>query len=165
MIFVVLGTWEMPFTRPLVQIEEATRQGLISEPIVVQSGRTSYESPNLKLVPFFGKEALEQMYEEASLVICQAGVGSIMLGLRKQKKVIAIARLSQFDEHIDDHQLEILDVFTKSGAVLPWNGDGDLPGVLRRAQDFVSAGYTFSEEKISRSILDYLDANVRGRFT
>jgi UDP-N-acetylglucosamine transferase subunit ALG13 len=165
MIFVVLGTWEMPFTRPLVQIEEATRQGLISEPIVVQSGRTSYESPNLKLVPFFGKEALEQMYEEASLVICQAGVGSIMLGLRKQKKVIAIARLSQFDEHIDDHQLEILDVFTKSGAVLPWNGDGDLPDVLRRAQDFVSAGYAFSEEKISRSILDYLDANVRGRFT
>jgi len=164
MIFVVLGTWEMPFTRPLVQIEEATRQGLISEPIVVQSGRTSYESPNLKLVPFFGKEALEQMYEEASLVICQAGVGSIMLGLRKQKKVIAIARLSQFDEHIDDHQLEILDVFTKSGAVLPWNGDGDLPGVLRRAQDFVSAGYAFSEEKISRSILDYLDANVKGRF-
>jgi UDP-N-acetylglucosamine transferase subunit ALG13 len=164
MIFVVLGTWEMPFTRPLVQIEEATRQGLISEPIVVQSGRTSYESPNLKLVPFFGKEALEQMYEEASLVICQAGVGSIMLGLRKQKKVIAIARLSQFDEHIDDHQLEILDVFTKSGAVLPWNGDGDLPGVLRRAQDFVSAGYAFSEEKISRSILDYLDANVEGRF-
>jgi UDP-N-acetylglucosamine transferase subunit ALG13 len=164
MIFVVLGTWEMPFTRPLVQIEEATRQGLISEPIVVQSGRTSYESPNLKLVPFLGKEALEQMYEEASLVICQAGVGSIMLGLRKQKKVIAIARLSQFDEHIDDHQLEILDVFTKSGAVLPWNGDGDLPGVLRRAQDFVSAGYAFSEEKISRSILDYLDANVKGRF-
>ena len=164
MIFVVLGTWEMPFTRPLVQIDEATRQGLISEPIVVQSGRTAYESPNLKLVPFFGKEALEQMYEEASLVICQAGVGSIMLGLRKQKKVIAIARLSQFDEHIDDHQLEILDVFTKSGAVLPWNGDGDLPGVLRRAQDFVSAGYAFSEEKISRSILDYLDANVEGRF-
>jgi UDP-N-acetylglucosamine transferase subunit ALG13 len=164
MIFVVLGTWEMPFTRPLVQIEEATRQGLISEPIVVQSGHTSYESPNLKLVSFFGKEALEKMYEEASLIICQAGVGSIMLGLRKQKKVIAIARLSKFDEHIDDHQLEILDVFTKSGAVLPWNGDGDLPDVLRRAQDFVSAGYAFSEERISRSILDYLEANVEGRF-
>ena len=164
MIFVVLGTWEMPFTRPLVQIEEAVRQGLIREPVVVQSGRTSYQSSGVKLVPFFGKEELEQMYEEASLVICQAGVGSIMLGLRKQKKVIAIARLSRFDEHIDDHQLEILDVFTKSGAVLPWHGDGDLPDVLRRAQVFTSAGYAFSEERISRSILDYLDANVKGRF-
>jgi UDP-N-acetylglucosamine transferase subunit ALG13 len=164
MIFVVLGTWEMPFTRPLVQIEEAVRQGMIREPVLVQSGRTAYESPFIKLVPFFGKEELEQMYEESTLVICQAGVGSIMLGLRKHKKVIAIARLAQFDEHIDDHQLEILDVFTKSGAVLSWQGDGDLPDVLSRAQDFVSAGYAFSEEKISRSILDYLDANVKGRF-
>jgi UDP-N-acetylglucosamine transferase subunit ALG13 len=164
MIFVVLGTWEMPFTRPLVQIEDAVRQGLIREPVVVQSGRTAYDSSVLKLVPFFGKEELEQMYEEATLVICQAGVGSIMLGLRKQKKVISIARLSKFKEHIDDHQLEILDVFTKSGAVLPWNGAGDLPDVLRRSQNFVSAGYAFSDEKISRSILDYLDANVKGRF-
>jgi UDP-N-acetylglucosamine transferase subunit ALG13 len=164
MIFVVLGTWEMPFTRALVEIDEAVRQGLIREPVVVQSGRTPYESPNMKLVPFFGREELEQMYDEAALVICQAGVGSIMLGLRKQKKVIAVARLSKFDEHIDDHQLEILDVFTKSGAVLPWNAAGDLADVLRRARDFESAGYAFGEEKISRSILDYLDANVKGRF-
>ena len=163
MIFVVLGTWEMPFTRPLVQIADAIHQGLISEPVVVQCGRTEFDSPNMEMVPFFGKEDLEQMYEEASMVICQAGVGSIMLGLRKQKKVIAIARLSQFNEHIDDHQLEILDVFTKSGAVLPWNGAGDLPDTLRRAQNFVSAGYAFGEEKISRSILDYLDAKVKGR--
>ena len=164
MIFVVLGTWEGPFVRPLVQIEEAVRRGLIAKPVVVQSGRTSYASADLELVPFYGSQELEQMYEQAALVICQAGVGSIMLGLRKQKKVIAIARRSKFDEHIDDHQLEILDVFSKSGAVLPWNGDGDLPDVLRRAENFLSAGYPFSEEKISRSILDYLDANVKGRF-
>jgi UDP-N-acetylglucosamine transferase subunit ALG13 len=164
MIFVVLGTWEMPFTRPLVQIEDAVRQGLISKPVLVQSGRSAYKSADLNLVPFYGRQELEQMYEQAALVICQAGVGSIMLGLRKQKKVIAIARRSKFDEHIDDHQLEILDVFSKSGAVLPWNGDGDLPEVLRRAETFVSAGYSFSDEKISRSILDYMDANVKGRF-
>ena len=163
MIFVVLGTWEMPFTRPLVQIDEAVQRGVIAEPVLVQCGRTAYVSPNLTLVPFFGKKELEDMYDQASLVICQAGVGSIMLGLRKHKKVISIARLAKFDEHIDDHQLEILDVFTKSGAVLPWNGNGDLPDVLRRLESFVSAGYPFGQERISRSILDYLDANVRRR--
>lgn len=161
MIFVVLGTWEMPFLRPLVEIEEAVRQGLIKQPVVVQSGRTSYTSSYLKLVPFFSTKELEQMYEQATLVICQAGVGSIMLGLRKHKKVISIARLSRLDEHIDDHQLEILDVFSKSGAVLSWNGEGDLSDVLKRAENFVSAGYPFQEEAISRSILQYLEAHVR----
>jgi len=160
MIFVVLGTWEMPFTRPLIEIERAAQQGLISEPIVVQCGKTTYSSPLLRLVPFFSQQELDQMYEQATMIICQAGVGSIMLGLKKHKKVISIARLSKFDEHIDDHQLEILDVFSKSGAVLPWNGNGDLTDVLGRAADFVSAGYPFGEERISDAILNYLNASV-----
>jgi UDP-N-acetylglucosamine transferase subunit ALG13 len=159
-IFVVLGTWEMPFIRPLREIDDAVQRGLLDEPILVQSGNTIYESGRLQLVPFFGKEQLERNYEDASLVICQAGVGSIMLGLRKRKKVIAIARLSKYDEHIDDHQLEILDVFSKSGAVLPWKGNADLPEVIERAKQFVSTGYPFGEEKISAAILEYLADHI-----
>ena len=151
----------MPFTRPLVEIDGAIRRGLISEPVIVQSGKTAFESQRMELVPFFGKEELEQMYERASLVICQAGVGSIMLGLRKQKKVISIARLSEFDEHIDDHQLEILNVFAQTGAVLPWTGRGDLHEVLGRVDNFTSAGYPFGKERISGEILNYLAATVR----
>jgi UDP-N-acetylglucosamine transferase subunit ALG13 len=162
MIFVVLGTWEMPFTRPLVEIDDAIRRGVIAEPVIVQSGKTVFDSTRMELVPFFGKEELEQMYERAALVICQAGVGSIMLGLRKQKKIISIARLSEFDEHIDDHQLEILNVFTQTGAVLPWSGRGDLDEVIGRVADFTSAGYPFAEERISGEILNYLAGTVRG---
>lgn len=161
MIFVVLGTWEMPFTRPLAEIERAAEQGLLSGPIVVQCGKTSYESKRLELVPFFGSQELEKMYEQASLLICQAGVGSIMLGLRKGKKVIAIARRRAFDEHIDDHQLEILEVFSKAGNILPWNGNGDLPQVLERAAHFTPAPYQFGKERISEAILAYLEATVR----
>lgn len=163
MIFVVLGTWQMPFTRPLIEIEEATRQGLLPQPIIVQSGSTTYESAQLKLVPFFGKEELELMYERAAIVICQAGIGSIMLGLRKQKTIITIARLAKYNEHIDDHQLEILDVFTKSGAVLGWHGEGDLPVVLSKVPGFRSAGYPFGQEKISSEILAYLEATIPDR--
>jgi UDP-N-acetylglucosamine transferase subunit ALG13 len=159
-IFVVLGTWEMPFTRPLVEIDDAIRRGLISEPVIVQSGKTVFESRNMELVPFFGKEELEQMYERAALVICQAGVGSIMLGLRKKKKVISIARLSKFNEHIDDHQLEILNVFAQTGAVLPWAGMGDLSEILARVDTFISAGYPFGQERISGEILNYLTDTV-----
>jgi UDP-N-acetylglucosamine transferase subunit ALG13 len=158
MIFVVLGTWEMPFTRPLVEIDAAIREGQLPPPVVVQSGKTQFVSPQMKIVPFFDAEELDRMYEEASLIICQAGVGSIMHGLRKHRKVIAIARLAKFDEHIDDHQLEILEVFSKSGAVLAWQGNGDLAEVLKRAETFESAGYPFGQERISAEILRFLDS-------
>jgi len=160
MVFVVLGTWEMPFVRPLVEIERAAEQRLLPSPIVVQGGKTSYQSEHLEIVSFYGKEELERMYERASLVICQAGVGSIMLGLRKRKKVIAIARRRVFDEHIDDHQVEILEVFSKAGCILPWNGNGDLPEVLRRARDFVPTDYPFADEKLSGAILEYLSSSI-----
>ena len=160
MTFVVLGTWDMPFVRALREIEQAASAGLLPEPVIVQSGHTHYPSTSLQLVPFFDSEELADMYERATLVICQAGVGSIMLGLRKHKKVIAIARLSRFDEHIDDHQLEILVLFSQLGAVLAWQGAGDLPQVLLAARSFVPAGYRFTQERISRAILDYLARSV-----
>jgi UDP-N-acetylglucosamine transferase subunit ALG13 len=160
MILVVLGTWEMPFTRPLIEIEQAVKDGLFGEPIVVQCGNTIYPSTCMTMTPFFGQQELERMYERATLIICQAGVGSIMLGLKKQKKVLSIARLAKLDEHIDDHQLEILEVFSKLGTVLPWHGNGDLADVLRRAVTFVPAPYPFGEEKISRAILTYLNEHI-----
>ena len=160
MTFVVLGTWEMPFVRPLREIEQASIRGLLPEPVIVQSGNTQYASLRLELVPFFGKEELERMYDQATLIICQAGVGSIMLGLRKHKRIISIARLSRFDEHIDDHQLEILDVFSRIGAVLPWRGEGDLAEVLARVQSFVPVGYRFTQERISSTILEYLRRSI-----
>ena len=160
MTFVVLGTWEMPFVRPLREIELAAKDGLLPEPVVVQSGNTQYTSARLTLVPFFDREELERMYEQATIIICQAGVGSIMLGLRKHKKIISIARLSRIDEHIDDHQLEILELFSQIGAVLSWKGDGDLTDVLARAQSFVPAGYRFTRERVSSTILEYLARSV-----
>lgn len=160
MIFVVLGTWEMPFLRPLRELEDAASRGLITEPIVVQCGATSFESPHMRQVAYFSNEELEEMYRQASFVICQAGVGSIMLGLRLKKKVISIARRGYLNEHIDDHQLEILNVFSVSGAILPWNGNGDLPSILDRVGNFVSTGYPFGEERISRAILDYLEKSL-----
>jgi UDP-N-acetylglucosamine transferase subunit ALG13 len=113
-------------------------------------------SSRLRLVPFFDGDELERLYGEASLVICQAGVGSIMMGLRKRKKLIAIARRCSLGEHIDDHQLEILKVFSRLGTVLEWNGEGDLPDVLERARTFNAAPYVFAEERISDAILAYL---------
>jgi len=161
MIFVVLGTWEMSFRRPLIEIDAAVESGLITDSVVVQCGNTKYSSSRMQMVPFFGKDELERLYDDARLIICQAGVGSIMLGLRKRKTVIAIARLAKFDEHIDDHQLEILNVFSRTGAVLTWTGAGDLATVLRRSESFVSAGYPFGPEKISHEILQYLGAQIR----
>lgn len=156
MIFVLLGTWEVPFTRPLVEIEQAVKSGHITEPVIVQSGPAQYPSAYMKLVPFFPSDKLEEMYTQASYIICQAGIGSIMQGLRKRKKVIAIPRLKKYNEVNDDHQLEILHVFSKNNYILPWENE-KLTTVLDKLESFVPAQYPFEEEKISDAIIDFLN--------
>lgn len=155
MILVLLGTWEAPFTRPLIEIETAIKSGVIKEKVIVQSGATHFQSAHMTLVPFYGSHELEALCEEASYVICQAGVGSIMMGLRKSKKVIAVPRLKDYNEHIDDHQLEILHVFSKNHYILPWR-DEKLETVIAKLNSFVPAQYPFQEEKISDAIINYL---------
>lgn len=151
----------MPFIRPLNEIERLISERYINERVVVQSGSTRFKSEFMELVPFFHPDELESLYMEASFVICQAGVGSIMLGLRNEKKLIVIARDSKFNEHIDDHQREILELFANQNLVLEWRGDGDLIEVLQKLPQFKPDKYVFGNENISNSIINYIDTYLK----
>lgn len=151
----------MSFSRPLIEIESLIKKGVITDRVVVQGGNTDYHSDLLEMTPFFEPADLERLYEDAGLVICQAGIGSIMLGLRHNKKVITIARKHSLDEHIDEHQEEILDLFSKLNFVLRWNGNNDLGQVLAKLPDFIPAKYPFDEEKISDAIIDYINVTFK----
>jgi UDP-N-acetylglucosamine transferase subunit ALG13 len=52
------------------------------------------------------------------VVICNGGTGSIITALREGCHVIAVPRLSELEEHYDDHQSEITDAFEKRGLIL-----------------------------------------------
>jgi UDP-N-acetylglucosamine transferase subunit ALG13 len=158
MVLVLLGTWEASFTRPLIEIEKEIKSGNIKEEVVVQSGATLFTSNFMTLQPFFSGKEIEDLCNRASYTICQAGVGSIMLGLRKGKKVISIPRLKKYNEHIDDHQLEILHVFATKHYILPWT-DESLVKVLEKLNSFIPSPYPFQEEKISDAILNFLNKN------
>src|SRR6202034_621264 len=110
MIFVILGTWRMPFIRPLKEIERLIIAGVIKENVIVQAGVTQFPTNHMDIYSFFDKDAFDKLYNEASLIITHAGEGSIILGLKNNKKIISIARLMKYNEHIDDHQLDILNV-------------------------------------------------------
>ena len=56
--------------------------------------------------------------DEATLIITHGGVGSIVSALKKNKKVIVVPRLKKYNEHIDDHQLEIVEEFKKRKHIL-----------------------------------------------
>ena len=113
MIFVTLGTHELEFTRLLEYLEKME----IKEEVIIQCGNTKYNSKKYKIIPFLSQNEFSDIMEKCDLLICHGGVGSILSALKQNKKVIAVPRLSKYNEHNDDHQIEICDKFDRKGYI------------------------------------------------
>ncbi|UOQ87051.1 PssE/Cps14G family polysaccharide biosynthesis glycosyltransferase [Gracilibacillus salinarum] len=157
MILVLLGTHELPFQRLLDEIETLKNSGKIEEEIVVQSGHTDFKSKEMKIIPFINYDELEELYEQASLIITHAGTGSVITGLKKDKRVIAAPRLKQHGEHNDDHQLELAKVFEESGHILIWNDGDDLEEIIQISRQFSPNKFISQKKKMLGLLEDYID--------
>ncbi|GGW79597.1 PssE/Cps14G family polysaccharide biosynthesis glycosyltransferase [Salegentibacter mishustinae] len=156
MIIVLLGTFPTAFKRPLIEIEKLCKKGLITEEVIVQSGHTQFDSEYMKMRSFISPDELTELYKQARVVITQAGTGSLIKGMKLNKKIIAIPRLAKYGEVVDDHQEEILHEFTKLNYILPWTEDIALEEVLSKIDDFKPSPYVSTKQ----NIIDHLEGYI-----
>jgi len=143
MILVTLGTQKQSFERLLKYIENSD----IDEEIVVQAGYTKFESKKMKIFDFIPYEKMEEYIDKCNLVITHAGTGSILSALKKDKKVIGCARLSKYGEHVDDHQLELIKIFTEQNYILELNENNDLNELYKNLKKFKPNKFISNKEK------------------
>lgn len=117
LIFVILGTQKFQFNRLLIEIDNLIEAGVIKDKVVAQIGNSTYYPQNFEYFKFLDKNRFDQLLSNSEVVICHGGTGAIINAMRQHKKIIAVPRLSKFNEHIDDHQLEIVKVFTDNNIV------------------------------------------------
>ncbi len=158
MIIVLLGTFPTAFVRPLLEIDRLCRVGIIKEKVIVQSGHTKFESEFLEMRPFIPPDELTELYKEATLVITQAGTGSLLKGMKLNKKIISIPRLAKYQEVVDNHQEEILHEFTKLNYILAWTEEVTLESLLHQTYDFQPSPYLSTKQKIINHLEEYIDS-------
>lgn len=119
MIFVTLGTQDKQFKRLLDAVENIN----IDEKIIMQTGSTNFATnkKNIEIHDFLSLEKFNTYMKEARIVITHAGVGTIIAGLKMNKKMIVAPRLQKYNEHVNDHQLQILETFAKDKYIIPLN--------------------------------------------
>lgn len=161
MIFVCLGTQDMPFQRLLSMISACMDANLIEDEVVVQQGYTKYKDSRMTLFPFCGSEEMDQYINQASLIITHAGTGSIVSALKKGKPVIAVNRLQKYGEHTDDHQKEIVEEFVRLGYVLSCYEEENLMDKIRQARTFVVPKFESNTEAMLSFLRAYIDGVVK----
>lgn len=157
MILVLLGTQNNSFKRLLEEIDKLIEKKVIDEEVIVQAGYTKYKSKNMKIFDMISKKELDEYYKNANYIITHGGVGSIISGLNNEKKVIAVPRLKKYGEHVNDHQIEIVNLFNEKGFIIGLNSTKQLEEGIRKLKDFVPVKYTHNNDKMLKIIEDFIE--------
>ena len=118
MIFVTVGTQPNGFLRCLKEVEKLIDTYGITEEVVAQIGHTEFETNKFKTIRFTGENEFKEYIRNASVVITHAGSGAIFNSIKAGKKIIAMARLHDFNEMADNHQTELVKKLSEGGYII-----------------------------------------------
>ena len=120
MIFVTVGTHEQPFNRLIQKIDELKKDGTIQDDVIIQTGFSTYEPKYCqwsKLIPY---QQMVKNVADARIVITHGGPASFIMPLQIGKTPIVVPRQHQFNEHVNDHQVEFArNVAQRMGTIIP----------------------------------------------
>lgn len=148
MIFVILGTQDKQFCRLIKEIEELKKDGIIKEKVVVQAGCTKYKSKEIEILEYIPMTDFTHYIKKAKYIITHGGVGSILDSLKYNKKVIAIPRLEKYNEHVNDHQIEIIEKFDELGFILDCGNLKRLGNKIIELENFKPKKYISNNNKM-----------------
>lgn len=155
MIFVTVGTQPNGFLRCLKEVEQLIEEYNITEEVVAQIGNTDFETDKFKTVRFTGENEFKEYIKNASVVITHAGSGAIFNSIKAGKKVIAMARLHDFNEMADNHQTELVKKLSEGGYII--DGTYSLIKAWPKLEGFTPRPNDFKCEIVP--VLDKLIAN------
>lgn len=157
MILITLGTQDKSFERLLKAVDKEIENGKIKEKVIAQIGTTKYESKNMELFDLIPREKFDDLIEECSLLITHGGVGSILTGVTKGKKVIAAARLSKYGEHVNDHQTQIVEMFAKEKYILELKDFSKLGKLIEKSKSFKPKKFVSNTQNLIEHLEGYID--------
>ena len=153
MILVTLGTQIQSFARLLEYIENSS----INEEIIVQAGKTKFESQRMKMLEYIEYDEMEKLIDNASMIVTHGGTGSIVMALKKNKQIIACARKQKYGEHVDDHQEQIVDLFAEIGHILKLDENVLFDDLYETAKTFEPKEFVSNNKKFLEKLKECID--------
>ena len=157
MIFAAVGTQKFPMDRLLKELDRLAGEALVTEEIFAQAGTSGDEPRHYRCSPFLAQEEMNRYVEACSILICHAGVGTMLAGLKAGKKVIVVPRRASFGEHVDDHQLEIAQSFASAGYVKAVEDMAQLHDAIRECETWQPPRFVSNRQRFSELVLSLID--------
>ncbi|MGX1191843.1 PssE/Cps14G family polysaccharide biosynthesis glycosyltransferase [Metabacillus sp. SLBN-84] len=160
MIFVTVGSQKFQFNRLLEEIDKLVFKKIISSNnIFAQTGYSSYQPEFYGFKDFLNKDEFVRYIDQSTIIITHGGTGSIINGVKKNKKVIGVPRMKEFGEHVDNHQVEIVNQFSSSNLIYAVEDINDIGEAIETvvAMDFES--YESNTKNIISILEEFIQKN------
>ena len=157
MIFVTLGSQKFQFNRLLIEIDRLVEEGKITEEVFAQTGYSDYEPKNYTYKNFLDRDEFSDIMSKCDKVITHGGTGAIIGAVKKGKKVISVPRLAKYGEHVDDHQMQIVEQFNEMNLICGINEISELNGSLIKINNMKFNTYVSNTNNVINSIIDYIE--------
>jgi len=112
-IFITVGSTQIPFERLIHALEQ-----LPSDQLFIQHGPVPPPASAARSTAFMQFPEVIESMQEADVVVCHAGAGSILCALRAGHVPVVVPRLKRFQETVDDHQVELAQALAAEGKVV-----------------------------------------------
>ena len=156
MIFVTVGTHEQPFNRLIEKVDELVEEGVIQEDVIMQTGFSTYEPKHCKWSKLIPYQQMVKNVADARIVITHGGPASFIMPLQIGKTPIVVPRQKQFDEHVNDHQVEFArNVAERMGTIIPVEDIEELGKIITDYDKIVAGmghGMTSNNEKFNQQL-------------
>ncbi len=116
-VFASVGTHPQPFDRLLKELEN-TAKAKPSWKIFAQTGNCSFEPKAFQFKKFLNEKEYMQAIKEADVIVSHGGAGTIINALRQHKPLVIAPRLQRFQEHTNDHQLDLARALASKGKAI-----------------------------------------------
>ena len=156
MILVTVGSQKFQFNRLLEKIDELIDKKIITDKVFAQIGVSDYKPKNYEYVDFTTQDEFNKLLDESTIVITHAGTGVIVNAVKKEKKIIAIPRLAKYNEHVDDHQIQLIKQFEELKFIEPCYELGELGAKLKKIKNRKYNKYISNTESIINSIKRFI---------
>jgi len=156
LILVTVGTHSQSFNRLIKTVDELVGKNKIRDNVIIQIGYSDYIPKNCQWFKFINLNKFEKLIKKSSLIVAHAGVGSIMSALKYNKPTIVIPRLKKFNEHRDNHQLQITKQLEKQKRIIAVYNIDDLENAIKKAIKWKSR-----KTKRKTKILEIIDKKLK----
>lgn len=159
MILVTLGTQDKQFPRLLEAVQKAIDAGTITDRVVVQAGHTVFEGHGMEVFSFIPTDQFAQYLEQADMIITHGGVGTIMTALKEKKIILGAARLTEYGEHQNDHQIQLLEAFDQAGYLIYMKDLSDITPYLEKARRFEPREYVSNTSAFVSKLEEWINTH------